>query len=200
MEEIDIIGVIEVAPAFTTIGVFYDPTRVEPVASGRSPFEVLKANIESALGRLSFTKVKKIEASVVEIPVCYGGEFGPDLAEVAHSSGLEETEVIRRHASGKYRAACIGFVSGFPFLSGLPQELTTPRRASPRKEVPAGSIGIGGAQTGIYPTKLPGGWNLIGRTPLRLFDAHRNPPIRIRMGDHVIFREISPAEFNALMK
>ena len=105
--------------------------------------------------------------------------------------------MIRRHSSAAYRVNCVGFIAGFPFMSGLPPELATPRRAAPRKEVPAGSVGIGGAQTGIYPRTSPGGWNLIGRTPLRLFDVQRDPPTILQAGDRVRFRQISREEFDA---
>ena len=133
----------------------------------------------------------------MEIPVCYGGEFGPDLGDVRGQNRSAENEVVRWHASAAYRVACVGFIAGFPFLSGLPSELATPRRTTPRKEVPAGSVGIGGAQTGVYPRKSPGGWNLIGRTPLRLFDIQREPPAMLHAGDQVCFREISREAFDS---
>jgi inhibitor of KinA len=142
----------------------------------------------------------KVEAPVHEIPVCYDGEFAPDIADVARVSGLADAEVIRRHSGSVYRVNCVGFIAGFPFLSGLPSELATPRRAVPRKEVPAGSVGIGGAQTGIYPRSSPGGWNLIGRTPMRLFDVQHDPPTILQAGDRVRFREISREEFDAFAK
>ena len=198
LEGAKIPGVIELAPAYTTIGVFYDPMRVEPGAAGQSPFETLETKIRDVLSISSLGKEAEIETPVVEIPVCYGKELGPDLADVAEQAGLPETDVIRLHASANYRVACVGFIAGFSFLSGLPPQLATPRRASPRQEVPAGSVGIGGAQTGIYPKKSPGGWNLIGRTPLRLFDVTRDPPTRLRAGDRIRFREISRQEFDAL--
>jgi inhibitor of KinA len=102
------------------------------------------------------------------------------------------------HSEAEYRVSCIGFVPGFPFLAGLPKELATPRRAAPRKEIPAGSVAIGGAQTGIYPLRSPGGWNLIGRTPLHLFDPEKTPPAFLRAGDRVRFRAITREEFEAL--
>ena len=198
LEAAGIPGVIELAPAYTTIGVFYDPGRIELSASGQSPFDVIETKIRSVLNAPSFENETEIVTPVVEIPVCYGGELGPDLGDVARLAGLPEAEVIRRHLSPAYRVACVGFIAGFSFLSGLPPELATPRRATPRKEVPAGSIGIGGAQTGIYPRKSPGGWNLIGRTPLHLFDVTRDPPATLRAGDRVRFREISRQEFEEL--
>ena len=190
-------GVIELAPAYTTIGVFFDPTQIESADSDHSPFHVLSAKIQSSLSASSFKNETKIEAPLIEIPVCYDREFGPDIDDVACVAGLAEAEVIHRHSSAAYRVNCVGFIAGFPFMSGLPSELATPRRATPRKEVPAGSVGIGGAQTGIYLRSSPGGWNLIGRTPLRLFDVQRAPPTILQAGDRVRFREISREEFDA---
>lgn len=197
LEAAAIPGVIELAPAYTTIGVFFDPAQIEPAAPDHSPFDVLRTRIQSILDASSFEKETGIEAPAIEIPVCYDRELGPDLGDVARVTGLPEPEVVRRHASSAYRVACVGFIAGFPFLSGLPPELATPRRTTPRKEVPAGSVGIGGAQTGIYPRKSPGGWNLIGRTPLRLFDAQRDPPAMLRAGDQLRFREISREAFDS---
>jgi KipI family sensor histidine kinase inhibitor len=197
LEAAAIPGVIELAPAYTTTGVFYDPARIESADSDQTPFDFLSAKIQSILNASSFESETEIETPLVEIPVCYELEFGPDLGDVARVTGLVEAEVIRRHASGTYRVSCVGFIAGFPFLSGLPSELATPRRAAPRKEVPGGSVGIGGAQTGIYPRTSPGGWNLIGRTPLRLFDIQRIHPTKLQTGDRVRFREISREEFDS---
>src|SRR5206468_32526 len=109
-------------------------------------------------------------------------ELAPDLDEVARHAQISTKEVVDLHSTTEYRVACIGFVPGFPFLAGLPKKLATPRRDVPRKEIPAGSVGVGGAQTGIYPLRSPGGWNLIGRTPLRLFDPTKNPPALLPAG------------------
>jgi inhibitor of KinA len=195
LEAAAIPGVIELAPAYTTIGVFFDPTRVDAVA-GSSPFDVLQTRIQSILDASAFESESEIETPVIEIPVCYDREFGPDIDDVARVANLAPAEVVNRHASASYRVACVGFIAAFPFLSGLPSELATPRRTVPRKEVPAGSVGIGGAQTGIYPRKSPGGWNLIGRTPLHLFDVQRHPPTIFRAGDRVCFLQISREEFD----
>ncbi|MEO7241401.1 MAG: 5-oxoprolinase subunit PxpB [Variovorax sp.] len=123
----------------------------------------------------------------VEIPVHYGGEAGPDLAHVAAHTGLAIAEVVRRHAAGDYTVFMLGFLPGFAFMGGLAPELATPRRAEPRTQVPAGSVGIGGEQTGIYPMPSPGGWQLIGRTALSLFDAEAEAPTLLRPGDSVRF-------------
>jgi inhibitor of KinA len=183
-------GVTELAPAYTTVGVFFEPARIES-------FDVLRTAIGNILHASSLGDESKVEAPLHEIPVCYDREFAPDIADVARVSGLAEADVIRRHSGASYRVSCVGFIAGFPFVSGLPSELATPRRAAPRKEVPAGSVGIGGAQTGVYPRISPGGWNLIGRTPMRLFDIQRDPPAILQAGDRVRFREISREEFDA---
>jgi KipI family sensor histidine kinase inhibitor len=184
-------GVVELVPAYTTIAVFFNPAQ--------TAYDTFATEIEKTLGG-SFERAERRARSdsVIEVPVCYENEFAPDLAEVARHAGLPEDEVISRHASAAYRVACVGFTPGFPYLSGLPAELATPRRSSPRKEVPRGAVAIGGAQTGIYPRKSPGGWNLIGRTPLELFDVQREPPSLFRTGDQVRFRRISRAEFDRL--
>jgi inhibitor of KinA len=135
------------------------------------------------------------EGRTVELPVCYGGEFGPDLATVAEHAKLSPEEVIKRHCAGNYLVYLVGFSPGFAYLGGLAKELATPRHATPRPRVPAGSIGIGGEQTGVYPVSTPGGWNLIGRTPLRLFLPEQDPPVMLRAGDRVKFRAISMEEF-----
>lgn len=123
----------------------------------------------------------------VEIPVIYGGAGGPDLAAVARHSGLSEKQVVELHASVEYVVWFLGFQPGFPYLGNLPESLHMPRRAEPRLQVPVGSVGIGGAQTGIYPLSTPGGWQLIGLTPLKLFDPMREPPVLLRPGDSVRF-------------
>jgi inhibitor of KinA len=195
LEAAELPGVIELAPAYTTIGVFFDPARIGSASADDSPFDVLAKKIQSILNTSALERQAEIRASVIEVPVCYESEFAPDLDEVARHSGLSPEEVVRRHSEAAYRVSCVGFTPGFPFLSGLPSELATPRRATPRKEIPAGAVAIGGTQTGIYPRKSPGGWNIIGRTPLRLFDVQREPPAVFRAGDGVRFRKISREEF-----
>jgi len=143
-------------------------------------------------------KMEKAKPRTVEIPVCYGDEFGPDLALVAKQAKLPPEEVVKRHAKPEYLVYLVGFAPGFPYLGGLPKELETPRHAKPRMVVPPGSVGIGGAQTGIYPLATPGGWNLIGRTPVKIFRPADNPPVLLRAGDRVKFKVITPAEFDRL--
>ena len=188
-------GVVELAPAYTTVAVFYDPAGV--IRSG-APIENVFGWLEERIRDAISKKIVKGESpatAVVEIPVCYDQEFAFDLEEVAQRAGVDPNEVIDLHSGAEYRVHCIGFTGGFPFLAGLPQKIATPRRETPRKEIPAGSVGIGGKQTGIYPIKSPGGWNVIGRTPLRLFDAQKSPPVFLRIGDRVRFRPITRAEF-----
>jgi KipI family sensor histidine kinase inhibitor len=198
LESATIPGVIELAPAYSTVGVFFDPAEIARAEPGQDPGDWLRTRIESVLKIRHRGGKASGQTPLLEIPVCYDREFAPDLDDVARVADLSDAEIIRRHSSGAYRVACVGFIAGFPFLSGLPPELATPRRLVPRKEIPAGSVGIGGAQTGIYPRKSPGGWNLIGRTPLRLFDIERDPPTILQAGDRVRFREISREEFDIL--
>nr|WP_202629504.1 5-oxoprolinase subunit PxpB [Cronobacter dublinensis] len=127
------------------------------------------------------------DARRIEIPVVYGGDGGPDLADVARHAGLSEKQVVEKHSQVDYVVYFIGFQPGFPYLGGLAPELATPRRAEPRLSVPAGSVGIGGSQTGIYPLPTPGGWQIIGHTPLALFNPQKNPPGLLAPGDTVRF-------------
>jgi inhibitor of KinA len=192
-------GVIELAPAYTSVTVFFDPMVVaKAVKTEDTVFDWLAARIRASVAEAADSSRKKgSTARTVEIPVSYDSEFAFDLDHVAQTSGLSPAEVIDLHSSAEYRVACIGFVPGFPFLTGLPRKLATPRRDAPRKEIPPGSVGIGGAQTGIYPLRSPGGWNLIGRTPLRLFDPVGNPPVLLRTGERVRFRKITRDEFES---
>jgi KipI family sensor histidine kinase inhibitor len=123
----------------------------------------------------------------VQIPTLYGGEYGPDLESVAAHAGLTQARVVSLHSETDYLVYMMGFTPGFPYLGGLPEELFTPRLETPRARIPAGSVGIAEGQTGVYPVVSPGGWRLIGRTPLKLFDPERDPPSLVSAGDHVRF-------------
>jgi inhibitor of KinA len=195
-------GVIELAPAYISIAVFFDPKAVlKSNGETNRVFDELATRIRSAITPVPRRNRRRAAAGLprlVEIPVCYDSEFGFDLDRVAEHTKLSEREIVDLHSTGEYRVACIGFVPGFTFLAGLPKNLATPRRDVPRKEIPAGSVGIGGAQTGIYPLRSPGGWNLIGRTPLKLFDPSKNPPTLLQPGDRVRFRAITREEFETL--
>ncbi len=127
------------------------------------------------------------ESRLVEIPVRYGGEFGPDLADVARHTGLTPERVVEMHAAAEYLVYFLGFAPGFAYLGGLPPELATPRLSAPRKRVPAGSVAIGGNQTGVYPIESPGGWRIIGHTDAKLFDPNAAEPVLLRMGDRLRF-------------
>ena len=157
--------VLEVVPGMNNLTIMFDPLEAAWDATGDAP----------SAGR------------EVEIPVQYGGESGPDLQAVASHTGLSAKEVVARHAAGEYVVFFLGFQPGFAYMGGLEKALHTPRRSSPRVEVPAGSVGIGGEQTGIYPATSPGGWQLIGRTSVPLFDPARSPPTLLQPGDRVRF-------------
>lgn len=177
----------DVVAAYTTVTVCY------------APEDIRYAEAEAFLAALQpHESVDLAGERTVEIPVCYGGEFGPDLEALAKLHGIDTAEAVSRHEGGDYLVAAIGFVPGFAYLYGLPEALTTPRLATPRPRVPAGSVAIGGGQTGIYPLETPGGWRVIGRTPLRMFDAERSPAAILSVGDTVRFRAVDPAEFAAL--
>ncbi|HEY0153247.1 MAG TPA: 5-oxoprolinase subunit PxpB [Longimicrobium sp.] len=183
-------GLIECVPGFTSLTIHYDPVQLPPPDAGwLDSLAQLLDELEESAGD---------DGRLVEIPVCYGGDFGPDLKSLASLHGLTADDVVALHAAGDYRVHLIGFVPGFPYLGGLDAKLATPRRESPRTVVPAGSVGIGGAQTGVYPVESPGGWQLIGRTPLRLFDAHRDPPALLRAGDRVRFVPVDAEAFRRL--
>ncbi len=190
-------GVSEAVPAYTSVTLFYDPWRaVQAGAPEREVIPWLTACIKERLKHPP--KAAKAKARTVEIPVCYGGDLGPDLGRVAAQAKLFPDEVVKRHSAAKYLVYLIGFAPGFPYLGGLPKELATPRHAKPRMAVPPGSVGIAGEQTGIYPQSTPGGWNLIGCTPLKLFQPGANPPVLLQAGDEVKFKPVTVEEFTKL--
>ncbi|MFN2746678.1 5-oxoprolinase subunit PxpB [Bacillus sp. z60-18] len=193
-------GFIECVPAFTSVTVFYRPFAVYQLIKNDpafdSPFEKVKALIKKNLQEL--TLEENAEKRTVEIPVCYGGSFGPDLEEVAKINGLTPEEVIDIHTAGEYLVYMIGFAPGFPYLGGMSEKIAAPRRPSPRTAIPAGSVGIAGMQTGVYPLSTPGGWQLIGNTPLELFRPYEQPPSYLRAGDVVKFVSVTEEEYNRL--
>ena len=174
-------------PAYCSLLVSFDACRADHAE--------VEATIRKYEGRAKSTRALK--RKTVEIPVCYGDEFGPDLEEVAKIHGLTTTRVIELHCSRTYQAYFLGFAPGFTYLGDLPEEIGTPRLANPRREVPAGSVGIAAKQTGIYPFSTPGGWRLLGRTPLPIFRANRKPMQLISIGDRIRFRPISRKQFLA---
>lgn len=197
-------GVIECVAAYSTLTLFYDPsllrqnisvnTRVE--ADQPDLFERLSSHVKSLISNLEMSRID--EGRTIELPVCYEGAFAPDLGFVAQHNDLTTAEVIKLHTSGDYLVHMIGFAPGFPYLGGLSPSLTTPRRASPRKYVPAGAVGIGGSQTGVYSIRSPGGWQIIGRTPIKLFRPQEVSPSLLQAGDHVCFQAITEKEFMQL--
>jgi len=181
-------GVLNLHPAYVSVLVEFDPRR-----RGATEMESL---VHEHLNRVAMEPQASSGAPaesprLFEIPVRYGGEFGPDLEDVARGAGLSLARVVELHSSAGYLVHFLGFSPGFPYLGGLPSELATPRLAAPRKLVPAGSVAIGGIHAGIYPTETPGGWRIIGRTPLRLFDATASPPALLATGDRVRFKPIA---------
>lgn len=174
-------GVVEVIPTYRSLLIIYDP-----LTTGVTQLGATLENLECRLDDLEIPQPR-----TVEIPVCYGGEFGPDIEFVAEVHGLNVADVVRLHASTTYLIYMIGFTPGFSYLGGLPEELHTPRLETPRPLVKAGSVGIANNQTGIYPVDSPGGWRLIGRTPLRLFDPARKNPFLYAAGDLIRFVPIT---------
>ena len=192
-------GFIESVPAYTTLTVFYDPLLVSAAAEtpGIYAFELVINFLKNFTSEIR--QSRSVPDSIpMKIPICYGGKFGPDLEEVAEYNKLRIEDVIRLHAERVYIVYMVGFLPGFPYLGGMNEKLATPRRLNPRKIVPAGSVGIAGAQTGIYPLSSPGGWQLIGITPMRLFDPLLTSPALLRAGNRIRFSSITPAEFQYL--
>jgi inhibitor of KinA len=177
-------------PGYASLLIDFDPLRLS--------HEQLTAQIQNLID--SGTNGKAASSPTVEIPVCYDASFGPDLGDVAAHNKITIEEVIRLHASATYLVYFLGFSPGFAYMGGLPEALRMPRLATPRMRVAAGSVGIAGEQTGIYPINSAGGWRLIGRTPLRMFDAMANPPTLLRPGDMVRFTPITNSSFEAILK
>ncbi len=169
-------GLGEAVPGYVTLLVHYDPLLLS--------YQTVEAFLRQ---NLSSEEVLALEPRRVEVPVVYGGEAGPDLPFVAEHNGLSEAEVIRIHSARDYPVFMMGFTPGFPYLGGMDPAIAAPRLSSPRSRVPGGSVGIAGEQTGIYPLDSPGGWRIIGRTALKLFDPARDPPFLLAPGDVVHF-------------
>jgi len=186
--------IVDVIPAYSTVTVVYEPSAVG--RDGQPAYSAAEREIERLLAAAGADWTG--EPKVITIPVCYGGMCGPDLADCALRSGMSEAEFILAHAEAFYRVALVGFVPGFPYMAGLPPRLAQPRHGSPRPRVAAGSVGIAGEQTGVYPLAVPGGWQLIGRTPLRLFDASRREPAMLRAGDRVSFVPIDEEQYRRI--
>ncbi|MDK8182330.1 5-oxoprolinase subunit PxpB [Paenibacillus sp. UMB4589-SE434] len=181
-------GMVEYVPAFTTVTVFYNPLVLR--------YAEAQAKLEEAVWQAKGIQLEQT-ARIVEIPVCYGGEYGPDLEDIARHNQLTADEVVHIHSSAEYLVYMIGFAPGFPYLGGMSERIAAPRRPSPRLVIPVGTVGIAGMQTGVYPIGTPGGWQLIGRTPEPLFRPDMKPPTLLRAGDKVRFLPITEKEFES---
>ena len=181
-------GVVDMVPAYASLLVCYDPT----VVSGKKLSAALASRAKKNPG------TEQRQGKIVGIPVCYAGDFAPDMEGVSAHTGFYREEVIVRHTSPLYRIYMLGFLPGFPYLGGLDPALETPRLETPRTKIPAGSVGIGGAQTGIYPLESPGGWRIIGRTPLKPYDPGRAEPFLYRAGDSIRFYPVSRDEYDSI--
>ncbi len=183
-----LLGVREVIPTFRSLMVTFDPVQTHFSALCRK-LKKLEKNCQISEG----TKKR-----VIKIPCCYSGAFGPDMADLAAHAGMSEQEVIAVHSGTDYRIYMMGFLPGFAYLGGLDKRLEMPRLKTPRVRIPAGAVGIGGSQTGVYPLDSPGGWRLIGRTPLELYDPKHSPYILCHAGEYIRFVPISPEEYETI--
>lgn len=183
--------------AYTTLTVYYDPLKVMRLElPGKDSFKKVSAWLYNMKDMLEDKLLP--DSEVFAIPVYYGGPLGPDMEEMAELHGLSVDDIISLHTSPVYKVHMIGFMPGFPYLGGMPDKLASPRKLKPRIRVPAGSVGIAGRQTGIYPLESPGGWQIIGQTPVKLFDVNRTSPSLLKVGDRLIFKSISMEEFESL--
>ena len=188
MRDQQIEGVVDVIPAFCSLLINYDPRIVSFEKMQRRMHALVKMDLKGAAGR----------KRIFEIPVCYGGEYGPDIGTIASHGGLTEKEVIEIHSSRDYLIYMLGFLPGFCYLGGLDERIHTPRLANPRVKINAGSVGIGGSQTGIYPLDSPGGWQLMGMTPVKTYDPSREVPILLEAGDYIRFVPVDEAEYRRI--
>ena len=184
----EIYGVEELIPAYCSILLIYSPLKITK--------NKLVEELDDLKNNLKEKEIKKPD--IIEIPTAYGGEYGPDLEFVAEYNDLSIEEVIEIHSERKYLVYMLGFTPGFPYLGGMSEKIATPRLKEPREKIKKGSVGIAGSQTGIYPIASPGGWRLIGRTPIELFDPFRESPFLVKAGDYIKFKEISKKEFKKI--
>jgi inhibitor of KinA len=184
MERTPADGVLELVPGYRSLLLVYDPLRISLPALETTVLGACQAGDPTLLP----------EPKTLRIPVLYGGEYGPDLAWVAEYHGITPDEVVRLHTEPFYQVYMIGFAPGFPYMGELPDALATPRKQTPRTVVPRGSVAIAQKQTGIYPFQSPGGWQVLGRTPLKLFDPQGWPPVPLEMGDRVKFYAVREGE------
>lgn len=190
VEKSDIPGIVETVPTYRSLLVHYHPEVIG--------FKALTEKFDKLMGSLSSIPIPP--PTVIEIPVLYGGEMGPDIENVAEHNHKTVEEVIKIHTSEEYLIYMIGFIAGFPYLGGMSKEIATPRLKSPRVKIEGGSVGIAGEQTGIYPVASPGGWKLIGRTPLKLYDADREKPVLLEAGQYIKFAAVTEEEYKKIEK
>lgn len=188
IKEQHIEGIVELIPSFCALVINYDPRVIS--------YDEIKKRIESIF-ELDIA-VGETKKRVFEIPVCYGGEYGPDIENIASNAGISVEEVIKIHSSRDYLIYMLGFLPGFCYLGGLDERIHTPRLANPRLKINAGSVGIGGSQTGIYPLDSPGGWQLMGMTPVKTYDPDREVPILVEAGDYIRFIPVDEEEYNRI--
>jgi len=188
LEQLGLKAIEEIVPTYRSLLVYYNPLLIDFTTLRNKIFDLINLNLSN---QSELEKNKKVHV----VPVCYGGEFGPDLNYVAQYNNLTEEDVIRLHCSVEYKIYMIGFAPGFPYLGGMPKSIATPRLETPRKLVKAGSVGIAGEQTGIYPIDDPGGWRIIGKTPLQLYNINNDPPILFKAGEYIKFQPISMEEY-----
>lgn len=189
-------GVRNVIPAYSSLTLIFDADEVWFNAPAATPYDTICRQVERLLAGLPETD--ETPGRQIQIPVCYDLALAPDLPALAARRGLPPDKLIELHAAPEYRVFMLGFLPGFPYMGTVDERIATPRLPQPRLRVPAGSVGIAGAQTGIYPLESPGGWNLIGRTPLRLFDAHSPEPTLLQPGDRVRFFPITLRAFHQI--
>jgi inhibitor of KinA len=186
-------AILDIVPAYSSLSFFYDVVELRKTANNQTAFDAIKQYIKEELENIPENGVT--EKRSIKIPVCYSETFAPDIAFIASEKDISVEEIIRLHASTKYTVYMIGFLPGFPYMGTVDERIAFPRKTEPRTVVPAGSVGIAGKQTGIYPLQSPGGWQIIGRTPIKLFDKTKENPVYLEPGDEVEFYSITEDEF-----
>ena len=190
LEKAGIPGIVETVPTYRSLMVHYDPSVI--------PYAQIRMKLEQLLDEMGEIEIPP--SPVLEIPVLYGGEMGPDLPFVAENAGMSEEEVVKIHSSAEYLIYMLGFTPGFTYLGGMSEKIAAPRLKAPRVKIPAGSVGIAGTQTGVYPIDSPGGWQLIGRTPVKMYDPERETPILPEAGQYIQFFPVTKAEYDAILQ
>ena len=190
LEKAGIPGIVETVPTYRSLMVHYDPSVI--------PYAQIRMKLEQLLDEMGEIEIPP--SPVLEIPVLYGGEMGPDLPFVAEHAGISEEEVVKIHSSAEYLIYMLGFTPGFTYLGGMSEKIAAPRLKAPRVKIPAGSVGIAGTQTGVYPIDSPGGWQLIGRTPVKMYDPERETPILPEAGQYIQFFPVTQEEYDRILQ